>query len=170
MWMCKFTDTPVWSLFIRGKPSPFSPDHAYYTPLCQSWYTRANDLVALSGSGSFIILHSIGGGIMGQTIAYANEKAVSRITDKKKMTSRNVRSDFRQFLIRISSHACRKWTDRLTREFAPRITYFYYAAIFCYREREINRFALFACLLMVLFIALAANAKKRCEEFIWYQL
>jgi len=44
---------------------------------------RANDLVALSGSGSFMILYSIGGRIMGQTIAYANEKAVSRITEKK---------------------------------------------------------------------------------------
>lgn len=71
----------VISVLIRDKRRP---SHLImHIPLCQSWYMCANDLVALSGSGSFIMLNSIGGGIMGQTIAYANEKAVSRIIEKK---------------------------------------------------------------------------------------
>lgn len=65
-----------------------------HTALRQSQYTRAIIiLVALSGSGSFMTLHSIGGGISGQTIVYAN-KGKRRELPK---IYPNVRLDSRQF-------------------------------------------------------------------------
>lgn len=82
--MCKFRELTVIPCDLRLLEANRPCHPIMHIPLCQSRYTRANNLVALSGSGSFIILHSIGGRIMGQTIAYANEKAVSRITEKKK--------------------------------------------------------------------------------------